>query len=380
VTDSEEPISCNATVSGPDAFEVLVWILGGLLLLAVGAALWAAQALFIPIAIALLLSYALQPVLRLFVRTGLPTTAAAGVTVLLTAALMGLSGYSLRLQAVSFVTELPDAAARIRARLQQSHNSQPSAVAQVQRAAHELERASVDPTPPEPVPGVTRVQVEAPPLSASRLLWTTSAGAITVAGQTLVVVVLVFYFLAAGDMYKRKIVRIVGTTLSEKRVTVEILKDIEQHLARYLAARATISIAVAVATALALWALGMRQPAVWGGVAGLLNVIPYFGPIVFSIAAGAAGFLETNSLTHALVVLGTVSAIAMAEGFLLTPLLMGRAGRMNGASVFVALTVWGFLWGLWGMLLAVPLTMMIKVICEHIEGLHSVSELLSEEP
>jgi predicted PurR-regulated permease PerM len=73
---------------------------------------------------------------------------------------------------------------------------------------------------------------------------------------------------------------------------------------------------------------------------------------------------------HALVVLGAVSAIAMVEGFLLTPLLMGRAGCMNGASVFVALTVWGFLWGLWGMLLAVPLTMMIKVICEHIDGLH----------
>lgn len=380
MADVEEDARSTPVTLRPGAVEVLLWILGGLLVLAVAAALWAAQTLFIPIVVALLLSYALQPVQRLFARTGLPVVAAAAVTVLLAAGVIGAAGYSLRLQAVSFVSEVPEVTNRIRARLQQSPDRQPSAVAQVQRAAHELQQASVDPMPAEPQPGVTRVQVEAPPLSASRLLWSTTTGLITIAGQTLVVVVLGFYFLAAGDMYKRKIVRIVGTTLSEKRVTVEILKDIEQHLARYLAARATISIAVAVATAFVLWALGMRQPAAWGGVAGLLNVIPYFGPIVFCLAAAAAGFLDTNSLAHALVVLGAVSAVAMAEGFLLTPLLMGRAGRMNGASVFVALTVWGFLWGLWGMLLAVPLTMMIKVICEHIEGLHPLSELLSEEP
>jgi predicted PurR-regulated permease PerM len=380
VTEPEEPTS-DIAVSRSDRFEVLLWILGGILLLVTAAALWAAQALFIPIVVGLLLSYALQPVQRAFTRIGLPTTAAAAVTVLATTTLIGVAGYSLRLQAVSFLSELPDAAARIRARIQQSASSQPSAMVQVKRAAHELEQAAEDRSVPDTSPSVTRVQVEPPSsLSTNQLLWTTSTRAMTLAGQIVVVVVLAFYFLAAGDMYKRKIVRIAGTTLSEKRVTVEILQDIERHLARYAATRATISLVVAVATGLVLWALGMHQPAVWGGVAGLLNVIPYFGPIAFSIAAGAAGFVTTNSATHAAVVFGAASAIAMAEGFLLTPLLMGRAGRMNGASVFVALTVWGFLWGLWGMLLAVPLTMMIKVICEHIDGLYFLSELLSEEP
>jgi predicted PurR-regulated permease PerM len=173
-------------------------------------------------------------------------------------------------------------------------------------------------------------------------------------------------------------VKIIGTRMSEKRLTVEILNDIERHVARYLAVRVLISAIVAVATWLAFWALGMPEPAIWGIAAGVLNVIPYLGPISFTATATTVAFLRFDSLPQALLVGAAAGLISAAEGFGLTPVLMGRAGRMNGAAVFIALTCWGFLWGLWGLLLAVPMTMAIKVICDHVDGLNDVSELLSE--
>jgi predicted PurR-regulated permease PerM len=221
------------------------------------------------------------------------------------------------------------------------------------------------------------VQVETSPLSFTDLMWRSTGGAITFAGQSLVVGMLVFYFLAADDLFKRKFVKIAGT-LSEKRLTVEILNDIERHIARYLAARFLISVIVAVATALTFWWLGMSQPAVWGLIAGILNVIPYVGPTVVTLAATVAAFLQFGSAEHAFWVGITETGINVLEGFVLTPVLMGKAGRMNGAAVFISLTIWGFLWGLWGLLLGVPLTMALKVLCDRVEALSPVAELLGE--
>jgi predicted PurR-regulated permease PerM len=251
-------------------------------------------------------------------------------------------------------------------------------MSQVRRAAQEIEKASSSATPPPTPPGVQRVQVESPTLDAESLLWKGTGSAMTLAGQAVVVVVLTFYFLASGDLYKRKLVHIVGTTLSEKRLTVEILNEIELQFGRYLVVRVEISLIVGVATWLAFWALGMPSPGVWGVAAGILNVVPYLGPTAVASSAAIAGFVHAGTITFAVTVGLAASAIAAAEGFILTPTLMGRAGRMNGVAVFIALTVWGFLWGICGLLLAVPITMAIKVICDHVAELQGISELLAE--
>jgi predicted PurR-regulated permease PerM len=282
----------------------------------------------------------------------------------------------MRSQANAFVNRLPEIARRIRTELR-GGSGPSSAVSQVEQAAHEFAGTTVT-AEPSPKPGVTRIQVEETPFSVRQMIWRSTGGLFALAGQALVVVVLTFYFLASGDLYKRKLVKIVGTRMAEKRLTVEILNDIERHVARYLAVRVLISAIVAIATWLAFWPLGMPEPAIWGIAAGVLNVIPYLGPISFTATATLVAFLQFDSVSHALLVGASAGAISAAEGFGFTPVLMGRAGRMNGAAVFIALTCWGFLWGLWGLLLAVPMTMAIKVICDHVDGLNDVSEILSE--
>ncbi len=339
------------------------------------AVLWAASVVFIPIALAVLLSYAMHPIQRSLTRAGLPSAMAAAVVMFTLVGATGTAVYGVRGQVTAFVDELPDAFRRVSSLVSRPGDG---AISRVREAAKELERASADATQAPPAPrGVTRVQVETTPLSFTDLMWKSTGGAITFAGQALVVVVLVFYFLAADDLFKRKFVRI-ADTFSDKRLTVEILNDIERHIARYLAARLLISIIVATATTVAFWWLGMSQPAAWGIIAGILNIIPYVGPTAVTFAAMVAGFLQSGSVEHAVWIGVAETAIGVTEGFVITPVLMGRAGRMNGAAVFISLTIWGFLWGLWGLLLAVPLTMALKVVCDRVEALAPVAELLGE--
>ncbi|HEX4567256.1 MAG TPA: AI-2E family transporter, partial [Vicinamibacterales bacterium] len=280
--------------------KIAVFALVGLFGLLLCAALWVAAAVFIPIALALLVSYALQPLHRLFRGAGLPAVLAAALSIAVTGIAIGGSAYAMRSQANAFVSRLPEVARRIRAELSGGSGG-PSAVSQVEQAAHEFAGTTIT-AEPSPKPGVTRIQVEQTPFSVRQMIWRSTGGLFALAGQGLVVVVLTFYFLASGDLYKRKLVKIVGTRMAEKRLTVEILNDIERHVARYLAVRVLISAIVATATWLAFWALGMPEPAIWGIAAGVLNVIPYLGPISFTATATLVAFLQFDSISHALLV------------------------------------------------------------------------------
>ncbi|MEO8521762.1 MAG: AI-2E family transporter [Acidobacteriota bacterium] len=375
---SDAPTPAAAEVEPDKTRALIVKLLITLVVLAVAVTLWAAQELFIPIVFALLLSYALDPWQRFLRRRRVPAALAAAIVVLTTLAAIGATGWALRSQADAFIASLPATARQVRQAVQGSSGKPPAAVAQMQEAAKEIQRASAPANTSAAPPGVTRVQVEAQPFSGADLIWKSGGGALLIAGQALAVVVLVFYFLASGDLYKRRLVKIAGRTLTQKRVTVEILDDIERQIARYLAARLAVSTVVTVATTAAFWWLGMPQPGVWGIVAGLLNVIPYVGPAAFTVGASLAAFVHFGTAAHAVLIGAASTAIGTVEGFLITPIIMGRAGGMNGLAVFLSLTLWGFLWGFWGMLLAVPLTMAMKVLAEHLEELNGLGEFLRE--
>ena len=196
--------------------------------------------------------------------------------------------------------------------------------------------------------------------------------------QATIVLFLVFYLLAHGDLYRRKLAHLAGPSLGPKRITVEILREIDRHIGRFLMARVVISIIVGVATWLAFWALGVSQPAMWGIGAGVLNTIPYLGPCAFAASSAMAGLRQFNTGEMAATLAAVSVVIASIEGIVITPILMGRASRMNAGAVFVGLSFWGWIWGVWGLLLAVPILMVIKTVCERIEGCGAVSELLSE--
>jgi predicted PurR-regulated permease PerM len=252
-------------------------------------------------------------------------------------------------------------------------------VQKVEQAASTIENAATEMTRPAPAArGVTKVQVEQPPFRASDLIVSGSMGMLELAAQAVVVFFLALYLLASGDLFKRKLVTLAGPTLSEKKLIVRVLNAVDRQVEAFLLLRLVISVIVAVATWLGLALIGLDQAGLWGVLAGALNVVPYLGPTVVTIGIAVAGFLQFGNLQMALVA-GAVSVIVgVLEGYLLTPWLTSRAARMNAVAVFLGLLFWGWVWGLAGLLLAVPLVMVIKSVCDRVEELRPIGELLGE--
>ena len=186
-------------------------------------------------------------------------------------------------------------------------------------------------------------------------------------GQFGIILFLVYFLLVTGDLYKRKMVKIAGPTLAKKRVTVQILDEINQQIENFIKVQLITSLIVAVATGLVLWGFGVENFAMWGLLAGLFNSIPYMGPIIVTGGLAVVAFMQFNDVAKSLYVSGAAFLITSLEGFLLTPMLMGRAAQMNPVAVFVGLLFWSWVWGIWGTVLAVPMLMMLKAICDHVK-------------
>jgi predicted PurR-regulated permease PerM len=345
------------------------------LLLAV-AAIWSAQLILIPLVLGVLGSYALEPFQRRLVSWRLPAPLASALILITLLSGLIATGFAMRTQTAAFVSRLPAAAQRMRELLRDPDGS-PGAMVHVQQAAQELTKAADEPAPAA-AQGVPVVRLAQPEFRMGEFLWRGSLGAAGAIGQATIVLFMLFYFLSGGDIYKRKIVKIAGPSLTEKRITLEILNQISDQVSRFLLARVIISLIVGVATGAAFWAMGVAQPAMWGIGAGILNTIPYVGPCAVSAAAGIAGLMQFGTGSMAAVLALTSLGIAALEGSLVTPWLMGRASRMNPGAVFVALSFWGWIWGIWGLLLAVPIMMAIKAVCDHVDGWSGVSELLND--
>lgn len=343
-----------------------------------------AQEFFVPCVLSVLIAYALDPIVSWVTRAKIPRVAAAGLVFVLFLAGVGFGAYALRSQAIAAIESLPTAAQKIREKVQelrQSSAASDSAIGKIQTAAKEIEKAAAAAAGSADTArrGVTKVQIEEPAFRANDYLWSGSVGLLQLLGQAVMVSFLVFFLLASGDLFKRKLVRIIGSKLSEKRVTVEVINEINTHVGRFLLIQVLTSALVAVGTTLALWAYGVRQPAVWGILAGVLNSIPYFGAILVTLGIAIVAFLQFGSVSTTIQVSGIALAITSLEGFLLTPALMGRAARINGVAMFLSLLFWSWLWGIIGMIVAVPLMMVLKSVCDRIESLQPLGELLGEK-
>jgi predicted PurR-regulated permease PerM len=312
-----------------------------------------AQSVLIPVVIGVLISYALDPIVAAIVKLRVPRPLAAAVLLLALTAGSAWLIYSLRAEAIAVVDDLPMAARHIRESLERDRPRPASAIQQVQKAASELERVATT-AEPQPRPGVQRVQIESPPFQISDYLMSGSLGVATAIGQLTLILFLVYFLLASGDLYRRKLVKIAGPSLSKKKVTVQILLEIDRQIETFLLVQVFTSALVAVATWLAFRWLGLHQAGVWGVAAGVFNSIPYLGPVVVTGATMALALLQFGSIKMALIVGGVSLAITSLEGLLLTPWLTSRAARMNAVAVFVNILFWGWVWGVWGMLLAVP--------------------------
>jgi predicted PurR-regulated permease PerM len=192
------------------------------------------------------------------------------------------------------------------------------------------------------------------------------------------VMFLVYFFLVTGDLYKRKLVKIAGPTFTQKKLTVQILDEINRQIESFMRVQVLTSALVAIATSASLWYFGLQQYIVWGLLAGIFNSIPYLGPVIVTGGLGLVAFMQFDSIPKTLSICGVAFLITSLEGFLLTPALMSRAARINSAAIFTGLLFWSWVWGVWGTILAVPMLMMIKAVCDHIEDLQPIGELLGE--
>lgn len=356
-----------------------------LAVLAVAAAILMAQYMrdvLIPFVLAGLLFYALDPLVDRLERWRVPRSLGAGLAIALLCGAVGAGVYSLRDDAMLVVEELPAAARRVRARWATEAVGEPSAIEKVQDAAREIEDLAAEagvPADSTPAPaGVERVQIEEPRFRFFDYVWWTSVGALALLGQAALVLFLAYFLLVYDDLFKRKLVEGIGTSLAQKKVAVRILNDIATQIEQFLLVQIVTSAVVGVATWLALWWAGLSYPAFWGVAAGVFNIVPYFGPLVVAAGIGLAGFLQFETMEGALGVAGLAMLITTVEGYWLTPALMRRVSEMNYIAIFAGLLFWTWLWGIPGMLLAIPMMVVIKAVCDRVDGLQPIGNMLGE--
>lgn len=332
------------------------------------------QALLAPLAFGLLLFYALDPAVDAMERIRVPRWLGAAVALGLTMATITAGAYALQDEAMTVINELPTGARRVVSLLERQPRALPGPLEKVEQAAEELAKSDTS----KPAPGVVRVQVEQPRLTATTLLWSGSMGAVTAVNQLIIILFLTYFILLSDKLFRRKFIELAGPTLSKRRVTVEIIDSISSQIGRFILVQIFTSIIVGVTTWAALVALGLESPALWGLLAGIFNSIPYYGPLIVSGGLALVGFLQFGTIYMMLMVAGVSLLITSLEGWLLTPVLMGRVASMNRVAVFIGLLFWSWAWGVWGMLLAVPMMMSIKVICDHVDDLKPVGRFLGE--
>ena len=355
---------------------------GWLVMLSVLAALyalhWTAPVL-IPIMLGVLISYAFSPIVNAMEKCHIHRALGSAIVVLGLLGGTGWMAYSLSDEAVSIFETLPQAAQKFRLKLNSERGAGTAAIANVQKAATEIEKATESAAANNTAArGVTRVQIEKPKVDIQSLLWTSTLGALTFFGQLTTVLFFAFFLMAAGDTFRRKIMNITGSRLSEKKVTIEVLNEITQQIQRYLMVQVFTSVLVGVVSWLAFKAIGLENAAIWGIAAGVLNSVPYFGPVIVSGGIAMVAFVQFGTFGMALWAAGIALLITSIEGFLLTPWLIGRASRINALVVFTCVIVGGWLWGAWGLLLAVPVVMIVKSVCDRVEDLKPVGELLGD--
>lgn len=354
---------------------------GPLLLLSVLATVFVldwAQAVFIPLVLAIIISYALAPPMRLLGRLHVPQIVGASLLLALIVGAGGSIAYSLRDEAVGMIETLPQAAKKLRRTVQKEFAGlEGGAIGNVQEAASQIERAARV-TAADPVRGVTRVQIEEPRFRLEDYLWNGTLGALSIVSLAVMVLFLAFFMMISGDTYRRKLVLISGPAFSKKKITLQVLNEISVQIQRYLLVQAFAGAIVGLATWAAFSWLGLEHAALWGVVAGVLNIIPYLGAVIVAGGAALVGLLQFGSVSTALTVGGVSLIINSLEGYLLMPWLTGRANRMNAVVIFIGVLFWGWLWGAWGLLLGMPIMIAIKSVCDHIEDFRSIGQLMGD--
>jgi predicted PurR-regulated permease PerM len=337
-----------------------------------------AEDFLVPLLIGIVVSYALSPLVTWLEAIRIPRAIGAVVVIASVIGMLGVGTYSLRGQMQTIIEGLPNAATRVADGLARLQISQIGNMRLMQQAATKMEQATQTATPGATKQPAAHVIIDPPAFKLGQLLWGGSIGALAAMGQAAMIIFLVFFLLVGGDTFKRKLVRLTGPSLTKRKITVHILDDINGSIQKYMLMLLTTNMLVALLSWIAFRLIGLDNPGAWAFAAALLHIVPYLGPAVTAIATGTVAFAQFDSLGIALLVAGASLAIATLIGTFVTTWMTGRIANMNPAAVFISLLFWGWMWGVWGMLLSIPIIVIIKVVSQHVEQLHPIAELLGD--
>lgn len=372
---SDAPAAAVDSAVRPTRYLRMSVAVGVLTLIALVAALYLARAFFVPLLIGILASYALHPMVDWLKACRIPRPVGAALVLAVLAGSLSWIAFSLSDDAATVIETLPEAARKMRQNLSIARTGTPTALQNMQDAANEIQGAAADAGAKRGASATAIKTTESTAWLRDYALAQSTLLA-TVIAQTPIVLLLTYFLLASGDHFRRKLVGFVGPSLSHKKDAVRILEEIDVQIQRYLLATLVSNAFLAVCTWLAFEALGVERAGVWGFAAGVLHFIPYLGPALIALGSGMAGFLQFGTLLGALAVAGVSLLIAAAIGLAFMTWLQSRFAGVNAAVLFIALLFFGWMWGVWGLLLGAPLVAIAKVVCDRIESLKPAGALL----
>ena len=349
----------DAKLSGAPGFAVK-----GLFLLALFYTFYFARSLLLPVILALLLSLILSPAVRALKRMLVPEPIGAAAVVAGLTAILVWGLVQLFEPASDWLAKMPQIAEQVERKLSTLRRS----VEQVSDAAAKVEAL----TTVEAETNRSAQVVAKSPSLLSRVVSGTQ-DAIIAAGAT---IVLLYFILASGDLFMRKLVRVLPT-LDDKKTAVAVARTIQSAIAQYLFTISCINVGLGVATAAVLHLVGMPNAILWGVMVALFNYVPYIGPALSGIVLTVVAFLTFEHMNEVLLVPAAYFALETIEGQFITPILTGRSLTLNPVMIFLSMLLWGWIWGVIGALMAVPILMTVKIFCNHVESLHGLGEFLT---
>ena len=345
-----------------DRVDIRAVALVGLFVLATLYTLRLARPFILPIIFALLLDFLLTPAVRWLRKLRIPEPLGAALVLLAALGVIAGIGYNLAAPAAAWVRRAPATMDVARDRLAVLRRP----VEQMSRAAEEVQNAAdVDGKG-----GTQQVEIAGPSLTKQAF-----GGTMSILGFIAIAGFLTYFLLASGDLFLQKLIKVLPQFRDKKRA-VSIAREIEEHVSVYMLTTTAINAGVGVVTGIAMWVIGMPNPALWGLVAGLLNYMPYVGALATIAVLGMAALVSFDTLGRALVVPGTFFIINMIEANVVSPLVLGNRLALNTVALFVGMMFWWYIWGIPGALMAVPMMATIKIFCDHFEDLAPVGEFL----
>jgi len=342
--------------------------------LAVLFAMREAREFLIPLVLSILLAYALEPLVHTLVRRArVPRPISATLVMVALVAALVFGTFSLQNQVGAIVDSLPQTVQKVSRTMHGFAADKGSFLDKLRAAGAALDKGGSPGRPANQGPPVER-----PSEKLESMLLAGSMGAASGLGQGVMVLFLVFFLLCSGDIFKRKFIKVCGHTISEKKINVHMLDEINRSIRMYMAMMVVTNILLALCSWLAFRLIGLDNAGTWAVVAGALHIVPYFGPLLVAVFTGVAAVVQFGEVGPALAVAGVSLLIASLIGMVVQTWMTGRIARMNPVAVFIMLLLFTWVWGIWGTLLSVPIAVIVKVVADHVEGLHSVAEFLGE--